>query len=63
MAASSQVQKCNLRPKLPSLNKPSSAFRPMVLNYSLAGDITVDVAMCKPAVLNGQGEVIMSSSQ
>ena len=27
------------------------------------GDITVDVVMCKSAVLNGQGEVIMSSSQ
>ena len=35
----------------------------MVLNYSLVGDITVDVIMCKPAILNGQGEVIMSSSQ
>ena len=28
-------------------NKPSSAFRPMVLNYSRAGDITVEVIICK----------------
>ena len=35
----------------------------MILNYSLAGDITVDIVMQKPAILNGQGEVIMSSSQ
>ena len=35
----------------------------MVSNYSLAGDIAMDVVMRNPAVLNGQGEVIMSSSQ
>ena len=28
-----------------------------------AGNITVDVVKCKPAVINGQGEVIMSSFQ
>ena len=46
--ASSQVQNCNLHPQLLLQNKPFSAFPlMMVLNYSRAGDITVDVIMCK----------------
>ena len=33
------------------------------LNYSRSGDITVDVVICKPAVLNDLGEVILSNFQ